>query len=772
MPSRKHSRSGFDYATPAVYYPTAPSSQYPPTGGYPIYGYNAASGYPHYGYGGPYNSAYGAEGYHHYMRSYDPNYDAYFPEGPTVEDKWRNTYPYVPTSYTHTSSEGRNTGSRRRQGNQESGHSLPREAGSRPTSNLKFAADELEEQTDEDRDHWGSQWEFIFSCIGLSVGIGNVWRFPYLAFVNGGAAFLLPYFILLLIVGKPMYFMEVALGQFSQLGPFSVWRMTPIARGVGFAMCTLSLIVAIYYNVVMGYCLHYMYFSFSWTLPWDTCDKDWADKATCYIPTDANSSCSASNSDQRCQPASEQYWERFVLGLHNAPLMTYTESYNSTSDELVDRTYALSEFGNIGIIKWDLLLALFISWTVVFLCLSKGIKSSGKVVYFTATFPYLILLILLVRGLMLEGALEGIKFFFIPDWKKLLDISVWRLAAEQMFFSLSVSWGGLIMFGSYNKFRTKVHYHAFIISSLDFVTSIIASIVIFSILGALKVKLGLDDIQDVVKQKQGLAFVVYPQAVSLMPIPQLWAVLFFFMLFTLGLDSEFALLETILTAIYDTFPITRRHKAKTCLIACIASFLLSIPCVSLSGQFIFDLMDTYGGGLGVLWVAIFETIAIMWIYGVQRFSEDLQFMLNIKISILIKICWAITPLILAGIFAIACWHWTPPTFQYQAGVLHYSDWAHGVGWFLTLIVALQIPIVALIMTIMYATRGKTKELVRPINVWGPGDLSEIDEWHAFQYKKSFQCKQHPQGMGGPYDNYGMQYPYPYTYNYGGGNYHM
>lgn len=77
-----------------------------------------------------------------------------------------------------------------------------------------------------------------------------------------------------------MYFMEVALGQFSQLGPFSVWRMTPIARGVGFAMCTLSLIVAIYYNVVMGYCLHYMFFSFSSTLPWDTCDQDWADKAT------------------------------------------------------------------------------------------------------------------------------------------------------------------------------------------------------------------------------------------------------------------------------------------------------------------------------------------------------------------------------------------------------------------------------------------------------------------------------------------------------------
>eukprot|EP00095_Tigriopus_kingsejongensis_P002918 maker-scaffold336_size202805-snap-gene-1.54 protein:Tk02918 transcript:maker-scaffold336_size202805-snap-gene-1.54-mRNA-1 annotation:"low quality protein: sodium- and chloride-dependent glycine transporter 2-like" len=574
-----------------------------------------------------------------------------------------------------------------------------------------------------------------------------------------------------LATGKPMYFMEVALGQFSQLGPFSVWRMTPIARGIGFAMCTLSLIVAIYYNVVMGYCLHYMFYSFSSVLPWDTCDQDWADKATCYVRTDVNSSCSSQNASQRCQPASEQYWERFVLGLNKAPVMTYTESFNSTSDELVDRTYALADFGNIGIIKWDLLLSLFVSWTIVFLCLSKGIKSSGKVVYFTATFPYLILIVLLIRGLFLEGAWEGIKFFFIPDWEKLLDITVWRLAAEQMFFSLSVSWGGLIMFGSYNQFRTKVHYHAYIISSLDFVTSIIAGIVIFSILGELQLKLGLDNIQDVVQQKQGLAFVVYPEAVSLLPFPQLWAVLFFFMLFTLGLDSEFALLETVLTAIYDTFPVTRNHKAKVCFLACLACFLVSIPCVSLSGQFIFDLMDTYGGGLGVLWVAIFETIAVMWIYGVRRFSEDLQFMLNIKVSWVIKICWAITPLILLVIFGIACWFWEPPTFTQASGVFHYSEWAHGVGWFLTLLVALQIPIVALVMSVMYIAKGRTKELIAPANGWGPGDPKEIDEWHAFLYKKAFNCKQHPLGPsgGGAYDNYGMQYPYQYGY---GGNYYM
>ncbi len=162
----------------------------------------------------------------------------------------------------------------------------------------------------------------------------------------------------------------------------------------------------------------------------------------------------------------------------------------------------------------------------------------------------------------------------MPKWSKLLDITVWRKAAEQMFFSLSVSWGGLIMFGSYNRFRTKVHYHALAISSLDFVTSIIAGVVIFSVLGHLKVKTGAEAIQDVVTQKQGLAFVAYPEAISHLPLPQLWSVLFFFMLFTLGLDSEFALLETVLTAIYDSFPKTRGWKPVVCFLVCSACFLM------------------------------------------------------------------------------------------------------------------------------------------------------------------------------------------------------
>ena len=127
---------------------------------------------------------------------------------------------------------------------------------------------------------------------------------------------------------------------------------------------------------------------------------------------------------------------------------------------------------------------------------------------------------------------------------------MWRKAAEQMFFSLSISWGGLFMFGSYNKFKHKVHITATVISSLDFLTSIIASVLVFSILGAQSKETGVE-LEKLVAGGQGLAFIAYPDALSQLPVPQLFTVMFFFMLFLLGIDSEFALLETVLTCVYD-----------------------------------------------------------------------------------------------------------------------------------------------------------------------------------------------------------------------------
>jgi len=561
-----------------------------------------------------------------------------------------------------------------------------------------------------ERGHWGSKAEFILSCIGYSVGIGNVWRFPYLAYQNGGAAFLVPYFILLILVGKPMYYMETALGQFARLSPLQVWRCAPIATGVGVGMVILSTIVAIYYNVIMAYSIIYVGASFrgiSEELPWSYCGAWWGaddDCVTRFNLTEqqkeilAKPRCNAYRTENcsSLQSSPEQFWEKYIL----------------------DIGPGLQEPGDLNGFKYDLPMALALSWVIVFLCLMKGVKSSGKVVYFTATFPYAVLIALLVKGVTLSGAKNGLYYLFVPDWPKLLDPVVWRKAAEQMFFSLGVSWGGLIMFGSYNKFHNKIHIDAAIVSSLDFFTSIISSCVVFSVLGFLSAKTGID-IKDVAKGGQGLAFVAYPEALASLPLPWLWSILFFLMLFFLGLDSEFALLETSLTALYDGFPTLRSHKVKVTALGCIACFLMGLPCVSSNGQYVLDLMDTYGAGFAVLWIALWEVVALMWIYGFKNFSKDIALMIGSEPMFFTKICWVVfCPIILLVIFVMALYFWEQPTYS---GSIPYPDWAHWLGWGLVGISAVQVPLWAAIMSLVYCCKRKITRVASPTKLWGPGD---------------------------------------------------
>ena len=188
---------------------------------------------------------------------------------------------------------------------------------------------------------------------------------------------------------------------------------------------------------------------------------------------------------------------------------------------------------DMGPVQWHLALCLLAAWVVIFLCLIKGIKSSGKVVYFTATFPYLILLILLIKAATLPGAYEGIKFYMVPDWHKLSDIKVWEGAAVQIFFSLSVAGGGLITLSSYNKFHNNVLRDTMIVCFGNCLTSVFAGFAIFSILGFLAGEMGVP-VDQAVKGGTGLAFIAYPDLVTRLPIGPLWAILFFAMLFTLG----------------------------------------------------------------------------------------------------------------------------------------------------------------------------------------------------------------------------------------------
>lgn len=388
----------------------------------------------------------------------------------------------------------------------------------------------------------------------------------------------------------------------------------------------------------------------------------------------------------------------------------------------------------VGAPIWQLALCLLLAWIVVVVCLIKGIKSSGKVVYFTATFPYVILLILLVRGSLLDGAIDGVKFFVIPEWKKLAKLEVWVAAAGQMFFSLGVSFGGIIMFGSYNRFNNNVYNDALLISSMDVITSVISGFVIFTNLGGMAKKIGVG-IHEVAKGGYGLAFVAYPEALSNLPPPQLWSILFFFMLVTLGLDSEFAMLETVITCLQDEYIQLRKYKTYICIGSGVVLYLLALPCVTPAGDYVVSIMDHYGADFALLFVGTCECIAVMWVYGVRNFLKDCTYMLGRppRPMFFWAFCWTFSaPFLIAALFIYRMIDYTPP--EISKGV-PFPEFAKIIGWILTSIVLIPIP-----GTFIYKfirAKGNFRQRMRiitsPTSDWKPNDGSDTQPLDI-QYK--------------------------------------
>ena len=190
---------------------------------------------------------------------------------------------------------------------------------------------------------------------------------------------------------------------------------------------------------------------------------------------------------------------------------------------------------------------------MVFIILVRGIKTSGKASYFLAIFPYIVLSVLLTRALTLPGSMEGVKYFFAPQWNKIFEPKVWYAAVTQCFFSLSVCYGSVIMYSSYNRFGHNIYRDANIVTTLDTLTSLLAGLCIFGILGHLAHELNVD-VKDVVKDGTGLAFISYPEAIArFKAVPQLFNFLFFFMLFVLGIGTLISTMNSVITSLRDKF---------------------------------------------------------------------------------------------------------------------------------------------------------------------------------------------------------------------------
>ncbi|PIK54915.1 putative sodium- and chloride-dependent GABA transporter 2 [Apostichopus japonicus] len=497
------------------------------------------------------------------------------------------------------------------------------------------------------REGWSNKFDFIVACIGYAVGLGNVWRFPYLCYKNGGGAFLVPYFISLFCCGIPLFLLEISMGQLFQQGGITVWKMFPILKGIGYSALTVAIFFCTYYIVICSWAFFFLFSSFTTKLPWGDCLGYWTDEY-CNDPTlqenvtvgffiSKNGSLVPNIFGQ--SPA-QQFWEKRVLEVS-------------------------SGIDDIGNIRWELLGCLVLAWALCYVCICRGVKQTGKIVYVTALCPYIILTILLVRGATLPGAGKGIYYFITPTWGKLTSPTVWVDAATQIFFSYGVGVGSLISLGSYNDVKNNCLMDTVIVGTVNACTSLYAGFVTFSVLGYMAHQLNVE-VEDVVDEGPGLTFVSYPTAVQTIPGSFAFSIIFFAMLLMLGLNTQFCVLEGIVTSIMDEFPQYNLRKRRKLLLLgiCGIGCLLGIPCITQGGIYVLQLYDSYGAsGMCLLWVATWECICISYGYGIKRFYREISVMLGFEPGRYWVVAWALlTPAISGGIFVFSIADYQPAKY--------------------------------------------------------------------------------------------------------------
>ncbi|KAM5234165.1 sodium- and chloride-dependent transporter XTRP3 isoform 1-T2 [Hipposideros larvatus] len=531
---------------------------------------------------------------------------------------------------------------------------------------------------------WANPLQFVFACISYAVGLGNVWRFPYLCQMYGGGSFLVPYVVMLIVEGMPLLYLELAVGQRMRQGSIGAWRtISPYLSGVGVASVIVSFFLSMYYNVINAWAFWYLFHSFQDPLPWSVCPLN--DNHTAY--------------DEECEKASptQHFWYRKTLNI---------------SPSIQDS----------GGVQWEPALCLILAWLVVYLCILRGTESTGKVVYFTASLPYCVLIIYLVRGLTLHGATNGLAYMFTPKLEQLANPKAWINAATQIFFSLGLGFGSLIAFASYNEPSSNCQRHAIIVSLINSSTSIFASIVTFSIYGFKatfnyesclnKVILlltnsfdledgfltasnleqvkgylasaypsqysevlpqikncSLESELDTAVQGTGLAFIVYTEAIKNMEVSQLWSVLYFFMLLMLGIGSMLGNTAAILTPLTDSKVISS-HLPKEAIagLVCLINLAIGMVFTMEAGSYWFDIFNDYAATLSLLLIVLVETVAVCYVYGLRRFESDLQAMTGRTLNWYWKVMWAgVSPLLIISllIFYLSDYILTG-TLQYQA----------------------------------------------------------------------------------------------------------
>ncbi|WP_104083682.1 sodium-dependent transporter [Cryobacterium sp. Y11] len=400
------------------------------------------------------------------------------------------------------------------------------------------------------REMWSGRKVFILAAIGSAVGLGNIWRFPYVAYENGGGAFMIPYLIALLTAGIPLLFLDYAVGhRFRGSPPLALRRLHPKAEAIGWWQVGICFVIAVYYAVIIAWAGMYVIFSFT---------TAWGDDAAGF----------------------------------------FTGEFLQVSDQV-----------NVGFdFVPSVLIPLILVWGVVITILALGVqKGIARTAVVFIPLLLIMFIILVVQALFLEGAWTGLDALFTPDWTRLGDSSIWVAAYGQIFFSLSVGFGIMITYSSYLRRKTDLTGSGFVVGFANSGFEILAGIGVFAALGFMAAASGVG-VDEVAVSGIGLAFIAFPTIIAQAPAGVLLGVLFFGSLVFAGLTSLISIVEVIIAAVQDK---SSWSRARSTLVVGIPLALISILLFpTTTGLNLLDVTDAFVNSFGIVAVALVAVVAM------------------------------------------------------------------------------------------------------------------------------------------------------------------
>jgi NSS family neurotransmitter:Na+ symporter len=446
-----------------------------------------------------------------------------------------------------------------------------------------------------ERQQWSSEKVFILAAIGSAAGLGNIWRFPYIAYENGGGAFLIPYLVAFLTAGIPLIILETAIGQRLQQGPVGSWkRINKRTEGLGWCSILVTGTILVYYAVIMTWALVYLYYSLS---------LRWAGNAESFFVND-------------------------FLQTSSGP-------------------------GSLGGVNVAILAGLLASWAIVYLAVRRGTDVLGRLMKVLVPLPVILILIMIVRGVTLDGAAEGLRYYLTPQFGALLKAEGWIAAYSQVFFSVSVGMGILIAYGSYKPKVSDINRSSLIVGTADAAIAFLAGFAVFSILGYLAQASGAG-IDEVVSGGFGLAFVAFPTAIELLPVgASLLGILFFFMLFTFALSSVISSVVTLSATFMDARGWSTERSAA---LVCVPLAGLGVFFTTGAGIHWVQILDTFVFDYGIAVVAFVELILIRYVVDVKDFQRWINSVSSWKVGGWWRACVLyLTPAIMGASLVAGLW---------------------------------------------------------------------------------------------------------------------